>query len=64
MTVLLICALWVSAAWMTFGALVSIAQIGKERKPLDHGTAVIVVIVTAGMVTAMIAAALVIAGVL
>lgn len=62
MTILII-ALWLSAAWMTFGGLVFISQIGKPRKPLDHGTAIVSVVLTAGMVAAMVAAALFIAGV-
>lgn len=58
---LLVTVLWVSAAWLTFGALASIGQIGKERKPLTSGVAISVVITTAVIVSALVASALLLA---
>lgn len=50
--------LWASAAWLAFGALGSIALIGKERKPTTAGVAIVVVVTTGIIVAALIAAAL------
>lgn len=50
--------LWAAAGWLTFGALASIGQIGKERKPLTPGVAITVVITAAIIVGALVVAAL------
>ncbi|MFJ4173346.1 hypothetical protein [Microbacterium sp. NPDC089696] len=49
--------LWVSAAWLTFGALALVSQIGKPRTPPTPGVAIFTLIVTAIIVTAIVIAA-------
>lgn len=55
---LLVIALWASAAWLAFGALSSVALINKEREPLTAGTAIIVLISSGLIITALITAAI------
>lgn len=56
---LLVIVLWVSAAWLTFGALACISMIGKERKPLTSGVAITTVITSAVIVAALVSAAII-----
>ena len=49
--------LWLAAAWLAFGAIANIGQIGKEREPVTPAVAITVVITTAIIVTALVLAA-------
>jgi len=47
---------WLLVAWLAFGALASVAMIGRPRKPIDHGQAMANVLVSAAWIVAIIIA--------
>lgn len=47
---------WLLAAFFGFNSLVTIAFIGKDRKPLEPVTAMIVVIINAALIAAVVTA--------
>jgi hypothetical protein len=50
--------LYISAGFLAFGALATVARVGKPREPLSATDAVLTVIVTAAIVVFMFQAAL------
>jgi hypothetical protein len=45
------------AGWLTLGAILSIAFIGKQRKPTTPGAAAIVVLIDAALIVTLVLAA-------
>lgn len=50
-------ALYVIAGWLALGALLSIGNIGKERKPTTPGQAAVIVLIDAALVVTLVLAA-------
>jgi hypothetical protein len=46
---------WVFVAWLVFGSILTVTQVGKPRKPLTGGVAAIVVVVCALEIVAILA---------
>ncbi len=45
---------WTLAAWLAVGALGSVALVGKPRKPIDPGTAMLTVIVNGLLIAGVV----------
>ena len=46
------------AAWLALGALSSVSLVGKERKPISGGTAVVKVLIHGALVAGLMVAAM------
>lgn len=46
--------LWIVVAWLVFGTVVSVTQVGKPRKPLDPGVAATGVVIQGLIISAII----------
>jgi hypothetical protein len=55
---LLIILLIVAAIWLSFGALATVATVGKKREPITGGVAAFTVLVTAGIIWLLLWAAM------
>lgn len=47
---------WALIAWLTFGAIVSVTQIGKPKKPTTPGVAAISLVLTLGVIALVVTA--------
>jgi hypothetical protein len=45
---------WFIVAWFAYGALVTIGQIGKPRKPLQPAVAVVAALIATGLIVLVI----------
>jgi hypothetical protein len=50
-------ALYVVAGWLTFGALFTVATVGKPRTPTTGGVATFIIMVDAAIIVALVLAA-------
>lgn len=45
---------WIIVGFLTLGALLSVANVGKPRKPITAGQAVTIVVINAALIASMV----------
>ena len=46
---------WAICGWFALNALLAVARIGKQTKPLEPGTAVVAILIHAGLIAIVVA---------
>ena len=45
---------WFLIGWWAFGALLTVGMVGKPRKPIDPGTAVVTILIHAALIVLLV----------